>query len=76
MQANRKIHLCLRKGTHLHAVPQQSTQNTTNLGLQTYKKNQWTFLVIHTGVDFWARINFANLGLLAKGSIHVQSIIP
>ena len=33
----------LGKSTHLAVIPQQSIQNTANLALQTYEKNQWTF---------------------------------
>ena len=40
------------KSTHLQVIPRQSTQNTANLPLQTYEKNQWTFLLFNVGVDF------------------------
>ena len=62
----------LRKGTHLAVIPQQNTQNTANLPLQTYEKNQWTFLLFNTGVDFSLRNNFANSGSFAKVSVPVH----
>ena len=34
------------KDTNLQVILQQSTQNTTNLPLQTCEKNQWTFFVV------------------------------
>ena len=58
----------LAKRTQLHVVPQQSTQNTTSYGSQTYKKNQWTFLWYQTGVNFSSRNNFDNFGSFAKVS--------
>ena len=61
------------KSTHLQAIPQQ---RKANLEIQTYKKNQWTFLWNHTGVDFSSRNNFANLGSFGKVSVPVQFIIP
>ena len=36
----------LGKRTHLQVIQQQSKQNTANLQLQTYKKNQSTFFII------------------------------
>ena len=61
------------KCTHLHlqVIPQQSTQNTANLPLQTYEKKQWTL-----GIDFSSGNNFANSGSFAKVSVSVGSIIP
>ena len=56
------------KSTHQHVVPQQSTQNATNLWLQTCEKNQWTFLLI---LHFSACTNFANLCFFAKNSAPV-----
>ena len=38
----------LGKSAHLQIIPQQSTQNTANLLLQTYEKNQWTFFCCST----------------------------
>ena len=43
-KGNRNYTSMLGKSTHLAVIPQQSTQNTANLPLQTYEKNQWTFL--------------------------------
>ena len=37
------------KSTRLQVIPQQSTQNTANLPLQTYEKNQGTFFVVQNG---------------------------
>ena len=39
-KANRNYTSMLGKSTHLAVIPQQSTQNTANLPLQTYEKNQ------------------------------------
>ena len=64
------------KSARLQVIPQRSTQSTTNLPLQTCKKNQQTFFVHSTGVNFSSRNNFANLGSFAKVSVSVQSIIP
>ena len=61
----------LGKSTHLQVIPKQSTQNTANLPLQTYKKNQWTFLLFNTGIDISLRNNFANSGSCAKVSVPV-----
>ena len=60
------------ESTHSQIISHQSTQNAANLLLQTYEKNQWTFLLYNTGVDSNSRYNFANLSFFAK----VQSIIP
>ena len=66
----------LGKSTHLHVIPQQSTQNTI-LPLQTCKNKPVDFFLLYnTGVDFSYRNNFANLGSLAKVSVPVQFIIP
>ena len=54
------------KSTILQVIPQQSTQNTANLSIQTYGKNQRTFLLLNTGV------NFANSGSFAKVSVPVH----
>ena len=40
------------------------------------RKTSELFLLYDTGVDFSSRNNFANLGLFAKVSVPVQSIIP
>ena len=37
------------KSTCLQVIPQQSTQNTANLPLQTYEKNQCTFFIVQHG---------------------------
>ena len=60
------------KSTHLQVISQQSTHNTANLPLQTYEKNQWTFLLFNTGDDFSRRNNFANSGPFAKVSVPVH----
>ena len=39
----------LEKSAHLQVIPQQSTQNTANLALQAYEKNQWTFFIVQHG---------------------------
>ena len=64
------------KSTRLQVIPQKSTQNTTNLPLQTYEKKQWNFSLYDTGVGFNIPNNFANLGSFAKVSVPSQSIIP
>ena len=56
--------------------PAVKHQNAANLMLQTYEKNQQTFLWYHTGVDFNPRNNFTSLGYFAKVSVPVESIIP
>ena len=76
MQVKKNIHLCQEKNTHWQVIPQQSTQNTTNLQLQTYEKNKWTFYWHLMGVGFSFRNNFANLGSFAKVSFPVAVIIP
>ena len=63
------------KSTHLQVIPQQSNQITANLPLPTCEKNQWTFLLCDTGVDFSSRNNFTILGFFAEVSIPVGSII-
>ena len=60
------------KSTRLQVIPQQSTQNTANLPLQTYEKTGELFLLFNTGVDFSLRNNFANSGSFAKVSIPVH----
>ena len=37
------------KSAHLQVIPQQSTQNTANLPLQTRDKNQGTFFITQRG---------------------------
>ena len=71
-----ETYIYVRKKHHLQVTPQQSTQNTTNLPLQTYEKTKKFFLFYDTGVDFSSRNNFANLDSFAKGSIPVRSIMP
>ena len=63
----------LGKSTHLQVIPQQSTQNTANLPLQTFENNQRTFLLFNTGVDFSLRNNFANSGSFPKVSVRVHN---
>ena len=60
------------KGTRLQVIPQQCTQNTTNLPLQTYEKKGELFLLFNTGVDSSLRNNFANSGSFAKVSVPVH----
>ena len=51
----------------LTCYPAAKHQNVANLELQTYEKNQWTFLWHSTiGVEFSARNDFTNLGSFAK----------
>ena len=54
------------KSTHLQVISQQSTQNTANLPLHTYEKNQRTFLTRAS------TLVFANSGSFAKASIPVH----
>ena len=62
----------VRKSACLQVIQQQSTQNTTNLPLQTYEKNRWTFFLFNTGVDVSLCNNFANSGLFSKVSVPVH----
>ena len=62
MQANRKIHLCQKKAHIYKLSRRKAPKNTANLRLQTYEKNQWTFLIILHGRRLSSRNNFANLG--------------
>ena len=65
-----EIYIYARK-KHPFVIPQQSTQNTTNLRLQTYKKNQWTFF------NYPERATtLAPAIILLKVSAPVGSIIP
>ena len=75
VKVNRNILLC-QKSTHLQVIPQQITQNTASLPLQTCDKNQWNFLLYDTGLDFSSPNNFSNLGSFAIVSVPVKSIIP
>ena len=59
----------LGKSTHLQVIPQQSTQNTAYLPLQTCE----LFLLFNTGVDFSLRNNFANSGSFAKVFVPVHN---
>ena len=52
----------LEKSTHLQVIPQQSTQNTTNLG----EKPVFVFIVYNTGFDVISSNSFANIGSFAK----------
>ena len=51
-KANRNYTSMLGKSTHLAVIPQQSTQNTANLPLQTYEKNHWTCFITPHGRRF------------------------
>ena len=67
------------KSTYLQVIPQQSTQNTADFPLQTYEKNQCTFLLFSSSVDFSLCNNFANSDSFAKVSVHVHiynSLMP
>ena len=66
MQANKKYKLMVGKSARLQVTPQQSTQNTANLPLQTYEKTSELFLLFSTRVNFSLRTNFANSGFLQK----------
>ena len=66
----------LEKSAHLPIIRQKNTQNTATLPSQTCNKNQRTFLLYSTGVDFSSRNDSANLGSFAKVSFPVQSIFP
>ena len=61
------------KSARLQVIPQQSTQNTANLPLQTYEKTGELFLLLNTGVEFSLRNNYANSGSFAKVSITVHN---
>ena len=60
------------KSARLAVNPQQSTQNTANLPLQTYEKTSELFLLLNTGADFSLRNNFTNSGSCAKVSVPVH----
>ena len=45
------------KSARLAVNPQQSTQNTANLPLQTYEKTSELFLLFNTSADFSLRNN-------------------
>ena len=62
----------VEKSTGLQVIPQQSTQNTANLPLQTYEKTSERFLLFNTGVNFSLRNNFANLSSFAKVPVFVH----
>ena len=47
--SNESIIYYAKKSAHLQVIPQQSTQNTANLPLQTYDKNHWTFFIVQHG---------------------------
>ena len=64
----------LGKSIYLQVIPQKSTQNTANLPLQTCKKNQWTFSLYNTGVDFSFHDNFANSGSSAKVFVPAHNV--
>ena len=49
MQANKNINLWQEKAPIYKLSCSQSTQNTANLPLQTYEKNQWTFFIVQHG---------------------------
>ena len=66
----------LGQSTQLQVILQQSAKNTASLPLQTCEKNQWTFSLKNTGVDFTSCGKFANIGSFEKVSILFQSIIP
>ena len=65
------------KNTHLQVIPQQRTQNTAVLPLQTCEKNQWPFILYDTArtSTLASEKNFANLGSFAKVFIPVGFII-
>ena len=48
------------------SYPAAKHQNTANLMLQTYKKNQWTFLWYRMSIDFSSHDNFANFRFFCK----------
>ena len=60
----------LEKRTYLPFVSQQSTQNNIS-ELQTYEKNQLTFLWYRMGVNLSSSNNFATLGAFEKVSVSV-----
>ena len=62
----------VEKSTRLQVTPQQSTQDTANLPLQTYEKTGELFLLSNTGVDINFRNNFANSDSFAKVSVPVH----
>ena len=76
MQANRKIHLCQQKSTHLHVVSQHITKMQQIWCYRHMKKTSGLFLWHRMGVDFSSRNKVSHLGSLAKISIPVETIIP
>ena len=67
----------LAKSTHLHVTPQQSTQNTAKLVLQTSEKKQCFFSHHQPGRYVSARKKKLNhSSSFVKVSVFVQSLIP
>ena len=60
----------------IYTLSRSKHQNTANLSLQTYEKNQWICFTVQHGFDYNSRTNFANLGSFAKLSIPVEPAIP
>ena len=76
MQANRKNTSMLAKKHPFTCCPTAKHQNAANLTLQTYTKNQWTFLRHRMGADFGSQHNFTTFGSFAKVFFPVETIIP
>ena len=70
-----KTYIYARKKHPFTSYPAAKHPNTANFRLQTYDKNQWTFLC-NTGVDFSSRNKSANLKVSFQKFLSVQSIIP
>ena len=60
----------------IYTLSRSKHQNTANLSLQTYKKNQWICFTVPHGLDYNSRTYFANLGSFAKLSVPVEPTIP
>ena len=71
-----EIYISARKKHLFTSYPAAKHQNAANLGLQTYEKNQWTFLWHHAVVNCIASNNLSNLGSFARVLVPVITITP
>ena len=66
------IYITIHKQKHsFTSYPTAKHQNTANFDLQTYEKDQWTFLWYRKRIDFASCNNLANRGSFAKVSVPV-----
>ena len=74
MQVNKNIHLCQVKAP-IYKLSRSNAPKTQCRYRHT-TKNQWTFLLYTTGVNFSSRNIFSNLSSFAKVLVPVGSMIP